>query len=83
MTTEQHLDALIDTGATYGTGSREGNDTLSICLLDQVRAIGAERVHGYPGNLDAEQYRPIHDGLREMMSHDGGDAPEQTTESAD
>ena len=55
----------------------------SICLLDQVRAIGAERVRGYRGTLGAEQYRPIHDGLREMMSHDGGDAPEQTTELAD
>jgi mRNA interferase MazF len=55
----------------------------SICLLDQVRAIGAERVRGYRGTLGAEQYRPIHDGLREMMSHDGGDATEQTTESAD
>src|SRR5215210_6288513 len=55
----------------------------SICLLDQIRSIGAERVRGYRGTLDAEQYRPIHDGLREMMSHDGGDAPEQTTQSAD
>ncbi len=55
----------------------------SICLLDQVRAIGAERVRGYRGTLDAEKYHPIHDGLREMMSYDGGDAPEQTTESAD
>ena len=40
----------------------------SICLLDQVRSIGAERVRGYRGTLDTEQYRPIHDGLREMMS---------------
>jgi mRNA interferase MazF len=40
----------------------------SICLLDQVRSIGAERVRGYRGTLDAERYRPIHDGLREMMS---------------
>jgi mRNA interferase MazF len=55
----------------------------SICLLDQVRAIGAERVRGYRGTLDAEKYHPIHNGLRRMMSYDGGDAPEQTTESAD
>jgi mRNA interferase MazF len=55
----------------------------SICLLDQIRSIGAEMVRGYRGTLDAEQYRPIHDGLRTMMSHDGGDAPEQTTESED
>ena len=41
----------------------------SICLLDQVRAIGAERVRGYRGTLAADQYRPIHDGLRRMMSH--------------
>jgi mRNA interferase MazF len=40
----------------------------SICLLDQVRSIGAERVRGYRGTLDAKQYRPIHDGLREMMA---------------
>ena len=55
----------------------------SVCLLDQVRSIGAERVRGYRGTLDAEQYRPIHNGLRRMMSYGGGDAPEQTTESAD
>ena len=54
----------------------------SICLLDQVRAIGAERVRGYRGTLDAEQYHPIRDGLRRMISHDGGDKPEQTTEPA-
>jgi mRNA interferase MazF len=54
----------------------------SICLLDQIRSIGAERVRGYRGTLDAEKYRPIHDGLRRMMFHDGGDAPDQTTESA-
>ena len=54
----------------------------SICLLDQVRSIGAERVRGYRGTLDAEQYRPIHDGLRKMLSYDGEDVPEQTTESA-
>jgi mRNA interferase MazF len=55
----------------------------SICLLDQVRAIGAERVRGYRGTLDTEQYRPIHDGLRRMMSYDGGDVPVQTTEAGD
>jgi mRNA interferase MazF len=40
----------------------------SICLLDQVRAIGAGRVRGYRGTLTADQYRPIRDGLREMIS---------------
>ncbi len=54
----------------------------SICLLDQVRSIGAERVRGYRGTLDAEQYRPIHDGLRKMFSYGGEDMPEQNTGSA-
>lgn len=40
----------------------------SICLLDQVRSIGADRVRGYRGTLDAGQYRPIYEGLREMMA---------------
>lgn len=43
----------------------------SICLLSQVRAIGSERVRGYRGTLAADQYRPIHAGLRTMMSHAG------------
>ena len=55
----------------------------SICLLDQVRSIGAERVRGYRGTLDTEQYRPIHDGLRRMMSYDGGDVAVQTPEAGD
>ena len=54
----------------------------SVCLLDQVRAIGAERVRGYRGTLDAEQYRPIHEGLLRMMSYDEEDVPAQTTGSA-
>lgn len=40
----------------------------SVCLLDQVRSIGAERVRGYRGTLSAEQYRPIHNGLQAMMT---------------
>lgn len=43
----------------------------SICLLDQVRTLGAERVRGYRGTLDAEQYQPIHAGLLRMLSHPG------------
>jgi mRNA interferase MazF len=39
----------------------------SICLLDQVRAISAERVRGYRGTLSADQYHPIHIGLGRMM----------------
>lgn len=42
----------------------------SICLLDQVRVLGAERVRGYRGTLSGEQYHPIGDGLRQMMSYD-------------
>lgn len=53
----------------------------SICLLDQIRAIGAERVRGYRGTLDAEQYGPIHDGLCRMMSYDGA-TPVQAPEPA-
>jgi len=69
--------------ATLGTSTTEQHlDALIICLLDQVRTIAAERVRGYRKTLDAEQYRPIYEGLRKMMSHDGGDALEQTTESA-
>lgn len=39
----------------------------SICLLDQVRALGAERIRGYLGSLSGEEYRPILEGLRRMM----------------
>jgi mRNA interferase MazF len=39
----------------------------SICLLDQVRALGVERVGGYLGSLSGEEYQPIRDGLRHMM----------------
>ncbi len=55
----------------------------SLCLLDQVRAIGAERVRGYRGTLDAEQYGPIYEGLRRMMSCDERVVPVQATESGD
>lgn len=55
----------------------------SICLLDQVRTIGAERVRGYRGTLDTEQYRPIHEGLLRMMSYDREEVPVQTTEAAE
>lgn len=54
----------------------------SICLLDRVRTIDAERVRGYRGALDAEQYRPIRDGLREMMSLGSEEAPAHSEEPA-
>lgn len=44
----------------------------SVCLLDQVRSIGCERVRGYRGTLDADQYRPIHTGLSRMLSYPAG-----------
>ncbi len=39
----------------------------SICLLDQVRALGPERVRGYRGTLGEEEYRPIREGLQRML----------------
>ncbi len=39
----------------------------SICLLDQVRALGVERVAGYLGSLSGEEYRLIREGLGRMM----------------
>jgi mRNA interferase MazF len=84
MTTDRGQDWLERSPALYprlekGTANLRSP---SICLLDQVRSIGAERIRGYRGTLDAEQYRPIHDGLREMMSYDSGDTPVRATESA-
>ncbi len=45
----------------------------SICLLDQVRALDAGRVHRYRGTLSAEQYRPVRDGLRRIFADATGD----------
>lgn len=39
----------------------------SICLLDQVRALDAERIRSYLGSLSSEEYGPILEGLRNMM----------------
>ncbi len=39
----------------------------SICLIDQVRAMGAERVYRYHGSLSDEEYRPIREGLERIM----------------
>ncbi len=39
----------------------------SICLLDQVRALGVERIGSYLGSLSREEYRPIREGLGRMM----------------
>ncbi len=39
----------------------------SICLLDQVRSVGMERLHGYRGTLSEAEYRPISEGLRQIL----------------
>jgi mRNA interferase MazF len=39
----------------------------SICLLDQIRSLGMERLHGYRGTLSETEYRPINDGLRQIL----------------
>lgn len=39
----------------------------SICLIDQVRAMSAERIDRYRGSLTTEQYRPIKEALERMM----------------
>lgn len=49
----------------------------SICLLDQVRALGAERIRGYLGSLSSEEYRPILEGLRRMIGISEGTTRER------
>jgi mRNA interferase MazF len=39
----------------------------SIALLDQIRAIDVQRVVAYFGSLTTEQYRPILEGLRQIL----------------
>lgn len=39
----------------------------SICLVDQVRALGPERIRGYRGTLGEEEYQPIREGLQRMI----------------
>lgn len=50
----------------YAAGTA-GLRSPSICLLDQTRALGSERVSHYRGTLGEDQYRPIHDGLRKIF----------------
>lgn len=40
----------------------------SIVLLDQIRAVGTRRVSRFLGTLTPEQYQPIEDGLKAMLS---------------
>lgn len=40
----------------------------SIALLDQIRAIDAQRIINYRGSLTSEQYKPIASGLKQMMN---------------
>lgn len=39
----------------------------SICLLDQIRSLGLERLRGYRGTLSETEYRPINEGLLRML----------------
>lgn len=39
----------------------------SICLLDQIRSLGMERLRGYRGTLSEAEYRPINEGLLHML----------------
>ena len=50
----------------YAAGTA-GLRSPSICLLDQTRALGSERISRYRGTLDEDQYRPIRNGLREIF----------------
>jgi len=40
----------------------------STVLLDQIRAVDIKRVLGYRGDLTAEEYQPIANGLKLMFS---------------
>lgn len=39
----------------------------SLCLLDQMRALGLERLRAYRGALSAEEYEPIREGLKRIL----------------
>jgi len=39
----------------------------STVLLDQIRAVDIKRVLGYRGDLTAEEYQPIANGLKTMF----------------
>ena len=39
----------------------------STVLLDQIRAVDIKRVLGYRGDLTAEEYQPIANGLKAML----------------
>lgn len=42
-------------------------DSASVCLLDQVRAVGPRRLRRYRGSLAKSEYEPIREGLVRMM----------------
>jgi mRNA-degrading endonuclease toxin of MazEF toxin-antitoxin module len=39
----------------------------STVLLDPIRAVDIKRVLGYRGDLTAEEYQPIANGLKAML----------------
>lgn len=47
-----------------GMGNLRYNSTV---LLDQIRAVDIKRVLGYRGDLTAEEYQPIANGLKAMF----------------
>jgi mRNA interferase MazF len=50
----------------------------SVCLLDRVRALDAERVRGYRGTLSEEEYGPVREGLRQILGGGGDDGERDT-----
>ncbi len=78
MTSDKGLDWPDDAPALYPRypAGTAGLHSPSICLLDQVRALDAERIGGYRGSLSDEEYRPIREGLQRMMGISKGVAEE-------
>lgn len=54
----------------FSTGTA-GLRSPSVCLLDQVRALSFSRVHRVRGALSPQEYRPIREGLLEMIEEAG------------
>lgn len=69
MTSDRGQDRAEHSPALYPryAAGMAGLRSPSICLLDQTRALGSERVSRYRGTLGEDQYRPIHDGLRRIL----------------
>ena len=44
-----------------------GLRTPSLCLLDQIRALGLERLRAWRGALSIEEYGPVREGLKRIL----------------